>query len=189
MTKTVKTMVVVALVGSSLMGDAMSGMYIGVGVAHEKGGSSDGSYDAGKALVLTAGMPLPKDTFIDNMYAEAELTQTIDAHTASGTYYSAEAKYTTVGFYGAYKYDINKDWYVKPRIGLLYAKTSVSIDVSSSFYSASSSMDETSFDMAYSVVGGYKLNKNVDITFGFNNADFVPFDSLYQFTVGANYNF
>jgi len=138
-------------------------------------------FDSGVALVLTGGAPFTKKDEVGPGYftAEAELTysivdSTLDFPSFFGTNFTYDVSVFSLGAYAAYMYEINEQFFVKPRIGLVYSSLS-----GDSIYSS------PGFGLALGVQGGYKINDQFDATIGFN----MLASNLTHLSAGIQYHF
>ena len=151
--------------------------YLSAGIAAEM---MDGA-DTGFALVLGGGVPFMK-AGPGTLAVEGEFTYSISGPSLGDW----EATIMNLGAYAAWKYDINKQFYVKPRAGLVY--TSVDQDYSGPTYGYSvGSYSDSSIGLSVGVAGGYVITKNWDATVAFN-MNLSDYDANYL-VVGAQYNF
>ena len=165
----IKKLLISTVAVAALSTSAMADKYASAGLALE----NLNGYDMGFALVLDGGM-----TFDDvnvgpgTLAAEGEFTYSMVAPSVSGV----DASLMTLGAYAAYIFDINKAFYVKPRVGLIYK----SLDYGTWIGSVSE------IGLALGVGGGYKLNKQMDIYADFNLIDGTDITHL---TAGVQYHF
>jgi len=96
--------------------------YIGGGVAVENGWSY---YGSGLALLINGGKPIVK-LGPGTIGAEVEVSYTAVAATYDYEGYDSDLKVLSLGLFATYKYDINKDLYIRPRIGPMFTSYSYS---------------------------------------------------------------
>ncbi len=163
-----------SVTASALM--ATSGLALDTSKIYGIGGlaleSVDG-LDAGFAIILGAGLPVLK-AGPGTVAAEAELTYSLVSPSIGGY----DMTVTSLGAYSAYKFDINEQYFVKPRVGLVYKSASVSY--------GSASASDSEIGLAFGVQGGYVLNKSMDIVVGYNLLDGTDITHL---SAGVNYRF
>ncbi len=150
--------------------------YIGAGIGMEM----VDVLDSGFALVLNGGVPFMQ-VGPGTLAVEGEFTYSL-AGPSLGDW---EWTMMNLGAYTAWKFDINKQFYVKPRVGLVY--TSVDLDYSGPHSGYIGSGSDSSIGLSVGVAGGYVINKNWDATVAFN-ANLSDYDANYL-VVGAQYNF
>ena len=140
------------LVSSSSAIDFIKGQYyIGGGVAVENGWSH---YGTGAALLLNGGKPIIK-LGPGTIGAEVELSYTALAANYDG-YYDGDLKVLSLGLFATYKYDIDKDLYIRPRIGPMFMSYSYGgYDYYDGGYSRG--------NVAIGIGVGYKLTKNMNL--------------------------
>ncbi len=173
----IKKLLVSTVAAATLSTAVMADTYAGAGLALE----NYSSLDMGFALVLDGGM-----TFDDvkvgpgKLAAEGELTYSIVSPSQSSFGTTIDYTIMTLGAYSAYIFDINKELYVKPRIGLIYK----SVDASGSGFGAIAST--SAIGLAFGVGGGYRLNKQMDVYADFNLVDGTD---ITHITAGVQYHF
>ena len=134
--------------------------------------------DSGVALTLNVGVPVavvgPGTVVLEGEFSYSLVAPSYEWYYAYyGEYRFAEAYFATIGAYAGYVFDINKNLYVKPRIGLVN----------------SSNDDEDAYSVttiAFGAGAGYRLNKAMDIYL-----DYTMLDGSYftHTTLGVNYHF
>lgn len=152
--------------------------YASAGLALEKPENSD----VGVALVLGGGIPF-MSLGGGSVVAEAELTYSILPASYDKNYpYSSggDITYATFATYGGWKYDIDKQFYVKPRVGLIYR----SIDLDA--HNGVKGYSDSEIGIALGAQGGMKLTKELDLTVGVNIVDGLD---LIHLTGAIQYNF
>ena len=141
------------LVSSSSAVDFIKGQYyIGGGAAIESGWSH---YGIGGTLLLNGGKPIIK-LGPGTIGAEAELSYTLLASDYDDDYYDGSLKVLSLGLFATYKYDINKDFYIRPRFGPMFMSYSFDgYDYYDGAYSHGSA--------AIGIGIGYELTKNMNL--------------------------
>ena len=140
-------------------------------------------FDMGVALVVGGGAPV-MDLGEGSLVAEAELTYSVMAPSYDynfgfyGGKGSVEATFMTLGAYAGYQLDLDNQFFVKPRLGLIYR----SVDYDVSAYSGS----DSEIGLALGVQGGMKLNEQMDVVVGFNLVDGAD---IMHLTGGIQYRF
>lgn len=165
----IKKLLVSTVALATLSTASMADTYAGAGLALE----NLTGYDMGFALVLNGGMTFDDvDLGPGKLAAEGEFTYSMVAPSVG----TVDASLMTLGGYAAYIYNVNKELYVKPRIGLIYK----SIDYGTWIGSVSE------IGIALGVGGGYKINKKMDAY-----ADFTLIDGsdITHLTAGVEYHF
>lgn len=177
MKKIISTAVVAAVIATSSLALDTSKIYGQAGLALE----SANSFDAGFALVLTGGLPVVKAGEVGpgTLAVEAELTYSLVPPSLG----SWELTSMTLAGYAAYIYDINSQFYVKPRAGLIYRSYDFTYDGGSIYGGAG---DTSEVGIALGVGGGYKLNKNLDVYLDYTMLDGTD---LTHLTAGVQYKF
>jgi hypothetical protein len=141
------------LVSSSSAIDFIKGQYyIGGGVAVENGWSY---YGTGAALLLNGGKPIIK-LGPGTIGAEVELSYTALAAEYEHNSYSSDLRVLSLGIFATYKYDIDKNLYIRPRIGPMF--TSYSYSGYSSYYYGYSRGN-----VAIGIGVGYELTDNMNL--------------------------
>jgi len=165
-----------ALMASSSFALDTSKAYGAASVALE----SANGYDSGFAIILGGGLPVVEAGKVGpgTIAVEAELTYSL----VSPSVGQWEKTAMTVAAYGAYIFDIDKQFFVKPRAGLVYRSYSYTWGASSWGGSGSTS----DIGIALGVQGGYKLNKQLDIIVGYNLLDGTD---LTHLSAGVQYHF
>jgi len=176
MKKILSAAVATALIATSSFALDTDKIYGGAGVALE----SANGFDSGFALALTGGLPVMPagEAGPGTLAVEGEFTYSIIPPAVGDFTFSA----MTLAAYAAYTYDIDSQFYVKPRAGLVYR--SYTADYSSPFGKYSDSTSE--IGLAFGVGGGYKLNKKMDIYLDYTMLDG---SDLTHLTAGVNYKF
>ena len=138
-------------------------------------------YDSGIAMILTSGLPVMEkgEAGPGELAVEAELTFDLSSPSVGGL----DVSFFTFGGYAVWKYDITEQFFVKPRAGLVYQSVSVNTSYLGTTYNTSNS--EISLSMG--LQGGYAINDNLDVIFGYNFA--VSGYSLSQLSAGVQYSF
>ncbi len=147
---------------------AIDDLYAGAGLAVE--GVTDLEY--GVALVLNVGAQV-----VDNFAVEGELTRSV-IDPWLDDYYAIDVTVTTLGVYGAYIFDLNRDVYLKPRIGLIYKGLEDGYR---------GDLDEVV--LAFSLGGAYRMNKTTDIFVDVKVAPEGDIEMVGHLSVGARYHF
>ena len=172
MKKILSTVAAAAVLATSSF--AIDGMYGGVGVAIE----SVDPLDMGVALVLNGGAPIMK-LGDGSLGAEGEFTYSIMApswdYNGYGGSHSVDISYMTLSGYAVWQYDINQQYFVKPRAGFTY------ISADGDGWDAGST-----FGLSLGVHGGYKINKQLDAYLGI---DLIDVGDMMHFTGGVQYHF
>jgi|GEM_PF-2668265 len=174
MKKSLLSIVLTSLLASSAIASDKNSPYIGGGLALE---SVDG-FDTGIALVLNGGLPLQDvDAGPGVLALEGEFTYSLVPASNDYRWYgyhgSWDATIMTLGAYGAYSIDLNKDFYVKPRVGLIFR--SIDLDFAS----------DNELGLAFGVGAGYKINKDLSAYVNYNLVD--GFD-ITHLTFGVEYS-
>jgi len=175
----IKKLLVSTVALATLSTAVMADKYAGAGLAVE---SVDG-LDSGISLVLNGGMTL--DDVLDDvnvgpgtLAVEGEFSYSVIAPSYSTWWGSSiDVTYMTLGAYAAYIYDINKEFYVKPRAGLTLVSGSVS---------GGGSVTDDGIKLAVGVGGGYKLNKQMNV---FADLNMISFGDMMHLTAGVEYHF
>jgi len=173
--------IILSLLASALV--ATSSFALDTSKAYAMGSvalESFSNYDSGFAIILGGGLPVLKAGEVGpgTIAVEAELTYSLVSPSV-GPY---EITTMTLGAYGAYIFDINKQFFVKPRAGLIYRSYSFS-DTGSNWGGYG---DTSDIGVALGVQGGFKLNKQIDIIVGYNLVDG---GDLTHLTAGVQYHF
>ena len=170
-----------ALMASSSFAIDTSKAYGAASVALE----SANGYDSGFAIILGGGLPVVEAGKVGpgTIAVEAELTYSLLAPSLTWGNYKTELTAMTVGAYGAYIFNIDKQFFVKPRAGLVYRSYSWSDNSGSSYYGDYSNSE---IGIAFGVQGGYKLNEQLDIIVGYNLIDGTD---LTHLSAGVQYHF
>jgi len=178
--KTALSMVSVALMASSSFALDTSKAYGAASVALE----SANGLDSGFAVILGGGLPVVEAGKVGpgTIAVEAELTYSLLAPSYTWGSYKSELTAMTVAAYGAYIFNIDKKFFVKPRVGLIYRSYSWSDNSGYSYGDTSNS----EIGLAFGVQGGYKLNKKLDIIVGYNLIDG---SDLTHLSAGVQYHF
>jgi len=140
-------------------------------------------FDMGVAVVVGGGVPFMQ-AGEGTLVAEAELTYSVVAPSYDydfgfyGGSDTVEATFMTLGAYAGYKYDIDQQFFVKPRVGLIYK----SVDFDISGYPGS----DSEIGLAFGIQGGMKLNEQMDVVVGFNLVDG---SDITHITGGIQYRF
>jgi len=168
------SMLTTALMASSSFALDTSKAYGVASVALE----SATGYDSGFALIVGGGLPVVEAGKVGpgTIAVEAELSYSVVAPSVG----QWELTAMTAGAYGAYIFDIDKQFFVKPRAGLVYRSYSYSWNGNSSWGSTSD------IGVAFGVQGGYKLNEQLDIIVGYN---FIDGSDLTHLNAGVQYHF
>lgn len=183
MKKILSTVAAAAVLATSgLANDAsfdLDKAYLIAGVAIENADYAGVDTDMGLAIVLGGGLPVMK-LGEGSLVTEAELTYSVMAPSADydfGYYGSGSVDFTfmTLGAYAGWQYNIDKQYFVKPRVGLIYK----SVD-------SDGGGDDSEIGLALGVQGGMKLNENLDLTIGLNLVDGMD---LTHLTAGVQYHF
>ena len=169
MKKILSTVVLATVMATSSFAVDTTKLYGGASLALE---NADG-LDMGLALVLNAGLPVVKGGEIGpgTLAVEGEFTYSLMAPSVG----AAELSVMTLGAYGAYIFDIDKQLYVKPRLGLIYRS-----------YDINYGGDSSEIGIALGAQAGYKLDKQLDLIVGLNLVDGTD---LTHFTAGVQYRF
>lgn len=139
-----------------------SNIYAGGGLAYE----SPEHGDSGVALVLNGGMVLPDvDVGPGKLGVDGEFTYSVLSHSYGCCGYDYDITFMSLGAYAIYIYDINREYYVKPRIGLAYNSVDVSGPGNYNYGS------DSEIDLAFGVSGGYRLSKTMDVYVALNFPD------------------
>jgi len=163
-------------------------IYAGGGLAIQ---SAD-SFDSGIALVLNGGMPImPAGTVGPGTVAvEGEFTYSISDPEKRvrflGRSFDASISIMTLGAYAAYIYDINEQFYVKPRAGIIYR----SYDADAGNFDAQDyevyTNSDGEFGLSFGIGAGYRLSKEIDIYVDYTMIDG---SDVTHLTAGAQYHF
>ena len=148
--------------------------YMGGGVAVEAGWHN---YGIGAALLINGGKPIIK-LGPGTIGAEVELSYTALAASYDDSYYEADLRVLSLGIFATYKYDINKDLYIRPRFGPMFTSYSYSGD-SDYFY------DYSYGHVATGIGVGYNLGKSMNLFSDFTIAS----DSYRRISVGLQFKF
>ena len=170
----IKKLLISTVALATLSTTAMADQYAGAGLALE----NVDPFDSGIALVLNGGMTVDDVELGEGTLAvEGEFSYSIVAPSYSWWGSSVDISYMTLGAYAAYIYDINKEFYVKPRAGLTYVSGSVS---------GGGVITDDGIKLAVSIGGGYKLNKQMNIFADFN---MISLGDMTHLTAGVEYHF
>ena len=154
--------------------------YVGTGLALEK----VSGLDVGVALVLNGGLAF-MELGPGKLAAEGEITYSLLAPSE----HNYDLTVMNVGTYGAYIYDINDQFFVKGRAGLVYTN----IDTPSSRYYydgysySSNSYDDGGIGVSTGVTGGFNITEQFAVTTGLNII--LNSTNLIYLSAGAQYNF
>ena len=172
-----------ALMASSSFALDTSKAYGAASVALES--VSAAGMDSGFAIILGGGLPVIEAGKVGpgTIAVEAELTYSLVAPSYTSGSYKSEWSTMSVGAYGAYIFNIDKQFFVKPRAGLVYRSYSWSNNSGSSYYGDYSTSE---IGIAFGVQGGYKLNEQLDIIVGYNLLDGTD---LTHLSAGVQYHF
>ena len=142
-------------------------------------------YDMGVALIIGGGMPLDVKVGPGKLAVEGELTYS--AMAPSYSYSGATVDFTamTLAGYAAYSFDLSKEMFIKPRLGLIYRSYDFASNYSG-YGSYGGFGSYTEFGIALGVQGGYKLSKEMDLIAGLNLVDGAD---LIHITAGIQYHF
>jgi len=164
------------LSSASSAANFIKGQYY-IGGAAIEGGWHD--YGIGGALLLNGGKSIIK-LGPGTIGAEAELSYTIlSSDYDDDDYYDGSLKVLSLGLFATYKYDINKDLYVRPRFGPMFMSYSFNGHhyYTSSYYSRG--------NVALGIGMGYKLTKHMDLV-----SDFLVNSTSYRrISVGLQFKF
>ena len=179
MKKILSTVAAAALLATSSFALDTNKMYGGASLAIESGPSG---MDSGMALILNGGLPVmkagkagPGTVGVEGEFTYSIVPPSVEYQTGWTSTTSVDYTYMTLAAYGVYTYDINNQFFVKPRVGLIYR--SVDTDGFGS---------DSEMGLAMGVQGGYKLNKQMDIVFGYNMLDG---SDLTHLSAGVQYRF
>jgi len=169
-----------ALMASSSFAIDTSKAYGAASVALE----SANGLDSGFAIILGGGLPVVEAGKVGpgTIAVEAELTYSLVAPAYTWGSYKSELTAMTVAAYGAYIFNIDKQFFVKPRAGLVYRSYSWSDNSGYSYGGGSNS----EIGIALGLQGGYKLNEQLDIIVGYNLLDG---SDLTHLSAGVQYHF
>ena len=172
----------VALMASSSFALDTSKAYGLASVALE----SANGYDSGFAIILGGGLPVVEAGKVGPgaIAVEAELSYSLLSPSQSYGSNKYELTAMTVAAYGAYIFDIDKQFFVKPRAGLVYRSYSYSWSGNSSWGGYDGSTSD--IGIALGVQGGYKFSKQIDIIVGYNLIDG---SDLTHLSAGIQYHF
>jgi len=170
----IKKLLVSTVAAATLSTAVFADTYAGAGLALE---NVDG-LDSGFSLVLNGGKTLD-DVKVGNgsLAIEGEFSYSIVPPSYSWWRTTTDVTYMTLSGYAAYIYDINKDFYVKPRAGLTYVSGSVS---------GGGAVTSDGIKLTIGVGGGYKLNKQMNI---FADLNMISFGDMTHLTAGVEYHF
>lgn len=142
---------------------AMDDFYVGGGLALQ---DADG-LDVGSALVVKGGALLKNiDIKVGTLGVEGEITQTVIGMSPN---IGGDVRYTILGGYATYVYDLNSDFFAKARAGVVY-------------YNPNRSYKDDGIEPSVSAGGGYNFNR--DLSF---YAEVTRVDELTNLSVGATY--
>lgn len=177
MKRMITTVAAAAIMATSGQALDTSEIYGGAGLALE----SLSSADAGVALVLNGGLPVMEAGEVGpgTVAVEGEFTYSLVDPSWNWYHYDYDVTVMTLAGYAAYIYDIDSEFYVKPRVGLIYR----SYDMD---YAGYGGFDDSEIGLSLGVGGGYHLNSQMDIY-----ADFTMLDGsdLTHLTAGIVYKF
>ena len=167
-----KKLLLSSALAATLSVSAMADSYLGAGVAYE----SVTDADAGVALVLNGGATV-LDAGPGKIAVEGEFTYSVVSPSISvDSYYrsyDADITFMFIGAYAAYIYDITPEFYVKPRLGLVYED----VDVSSA--------SDSDIGLSFGIGAGYNVTKEIS-----TYIDFTMMESdVYHTTLGVQYHF
>ncbi len=171
MKKILSTVAAAAILAAS--GFANETPFISAGLGIEM---AENMESPGIALIIGAGMPLEIDAGSGSVALEGELTHSIvgpeyEFRNYYGYWNTANAEVLTISAYGTYSIEIDKQMFIKPRVGLIYRDSDVS---------------DGEFGIAIGVQGGYRLDNQLDIIVGLNFIDGMDYGHL---TAGVQYHF
>ena len=170
MKKILSTVAAAAVLATSSFAGQSPYLIAGLGMEMVDVGPVD--LDMGFAMILGGGLPLNDIKVGPGTFAvEGELTYSIIAP----SYNDFDMTFMTLGAYGAYIIDIDKQFFVKPRVGLIYKS-----------FDADHGYSDSEIGLALGVQGGYKLNKQLDIIVGLNLVDGMD---IMHITGGVQYHF
>ena len=166
----IKKLLISTVATATLSTAVLADTYAGAGLAIE----SVSGLDSGFSLVLNGGKTLDDVKIGDGTLAvEGEFSYSIISPSLNYYYsYNTDISYMTLGAYAAYIYDINKEFYIKPRAGLVYI-------------SEDPSWGNNGIDLAITFGGGYKFNKQMNI---FADLNF-GLGTITHLTAGVEYHF
>jgi hypothetical protein len=182
----------IASAQDTIIDSVVEKMYVGVALITEN--TPDNK--SGTALSLTVGAPIFEDAdkFIGILGVDFDITQTItptETEKFLGSW--TEASYTNVALYATWRYDFDASWYIKPRAGMLYSMADFKVKgavAGSAYAHMFESADNDELTVALSILGGYKIDKNLEVLFGlYDNDSLMPFDNYYTVGAGVNWNF
>jgi hypothetical protein len=163
MTKIKQIIPIIASIGlltSANAADFIKGQYyIGGGVAVENGWSH---YGTGAALLINGGKPIIK-LGPGTIGAEVELSYTALAASYDNNDYDSDLRVLSLGLFATYKYDINKDLYIRPRIGPMFASYSYG-GYSPYHYGYSRGRVATGIGIGYNITKGMNLFSDFTLT-------------------------
>lgn len=178
------------MIATSSLAVDTSKMYAGAGLAIE----SASNMDSGMALVLNAGLPIIESDEVapGTLAVEGEFTYSVVSpswdysgtpyytgypdyrlsYTAGGTY---DLTVMTLAGYAVYIFDIDEQFYVRPRIGLIYRS-----------YDLDGVTDKSELGIAVGLGGGYRVDRQIDIYLDYTLIDG---SDLTHLTAGAVFHF
>ncbi len=171
MKKILSMVAATALIATSSFALDTSKLYGGASLAIE---TLSSDVDSGVALILNGGLPVmeagkagPGTVGVEGEFTYSIVSPSYEILDSTGSWpntsvstKSIDLTVMTLGAYGVYTYDINKQFFVKPRVGLIYR--SVDVDGGGS---------DSEMGLAMGVQGGYKLDEKMDVIFGYNMLD------------------
>ena len=168
MKKIVSSLAVAALIATSGVASDVNfdtdKAYLIAGVAAEM----VDEFDMGVAVVLGGGVPFMK-AGEGTLVAEGEFTYSVMSPSYDydfgfyGGSDTVEATFMTLGAYAGWQYNLSQEYFIKPRVGLIYK----SVDYDISGYPGS----DSELGLAFGVQGGMPLSKEMDLIVGLNLVD------------------
>ncbi len=138
--------------------------------------------ESGLAVIVNAGYIIKKRRAW-NIAIEGEITYTLYPTIEHSYSQTTDSKYLTLASYSVFKYNINKKFFIKPRVGFIYQSKTDDITYLDNTTKTNSS-NKVSF--SYGIAGGYKLTQQFDIVLSYNLLDR---NNLSHVSVGVIYNF
>ncbi len=165
MNKIVNSLGALSLVAT--MATADMGFYAGGGLAYESVPDWNGA-SSGVGIVLRGGMNL--DMVLEGFGAEVELTKSV----IDPEYGTDDQNIVTLAGYAVYSINITKDWYVKPRFGIILPNLGDDESVNSRDIGFTSGigggyriMDNLSLYIDYTILGEYVTNWGTGVEYHF----------------------
>ncbi len=158
---------------------ANSKFYVGSAIALE---SEHNSVESGLSSILNAGYNIQRKRLL-NVSIETEITYSLYPTKYYNGFIHTDSKYLTLALYSAFKYKLNKNFFIKPRVGLLYKSTT---QQKKDYNNVKSTKSKNSINFSCGGLIGYKITPTIDISLAYNLLNKLD---LTHFALGITYNF